>query len=46
MAQWLQSRSRLKMLPDAWTDDGQKVITIPQPEHSSGELIIKDKTLE
>ena len=24
---------------DAWTDDGQKVITIAHPEHSSGELI-------
>ena len=23
---------------DGWTDDGQKVITIAHPEHSSGEL--------
>ena len=29
------------MLRDARTDDGQKVITIAHPEHSSGELNIK-----
>ena len=23
---------------DGWTDDGQKVITIAHPKHSSGEL--------
>ena len=44
--QWLWS-CRLKVLTDGWTDgrtgrlmdDGQKVITIAHPEHSSGELI-------
>ena len=36
---WLR-RSRLKMLTDAWMDDGRKVITIAHPEHSSGELKI------
>ena len=34
-AEELQRRSRLKML----TDDGQEVIFIAHPEHSSGELI-------
>ena len=50
LAQGLQRRSRLKMLTDTrtdgWTDvqtdrqmdDGQKVITIAHPEHSSGVL--------
>ena len=41
LAQRLQKRSRLKMLTDARTDrrmdNGQKVITIAHPEHSSGE---------
>ena len=40
LAQWLQRRSRLKMLMDGRTDDGQKMITIAHPEHSSGELKI------
>ena len=26
--------------PDRWMDNGQKVITIAHPEHSSGELKI------
>ena len=38
LAQGLQRRSRLKMLTDARTDDGRKVIIIAHPEHSSGEL--------
>ena len=29
------------MLTDRWMDDGQKVITIAHPEHSSGKLKIK-----
>ena len=35
LAQRLQRRSCLKMLTDARTDDGQKVITIVHPKHSS-----------
>ena len=55
LAQGLQRRSRLKMLTDWCTDrrtdartdgridDGQKVITIAHPEHSSGELKIQKR---
>ena len=38
LAQQFQRRNGLKMLTDGCMDDGQKVITIAHPEHSSGEL--------